>query len=160
MQQFIMMPVPLPMAQNHNGQHHVYNGPPQQQHFSQPGFAGHPQLQQNIQQGAPKAVMVPFSPQPTLQSMQGPYQPQGPEVAAHYAGQPVQVFYQPMQQMQSGVQHQPTQQGYGQFVTQPVHARGMTPAEIMANGEMLYSYDLPRPVPRSGATLFDPNASN
>ena len=49
--------------------------------------------------------------------------------------------------------------GQGQQQYQP-YSRAMTAADILASGEMLYSYDIPRPVPRSGATLFDPNADN
>jgi hypothetical protein len=77
------------------------------------------------------------------------YQQDGPvRNAGAYPGfveqpQPVQMI--PMQT--GGV----SQQGY---------AGAMTAADIIATGEMLYSYDIPRPVPRSGATLFDPNATS
>lgn len=40
----------------------------------------------------------------------------------------------------------------------PYYPGAMTPADMLASGEMLYSYDIPRPVPKVGATLFDPNA--
>lgn len=145
--QYVMMPVQVPMTQNHNAAPHF---------IPQPGFA--PQHQHlSVHQGPSSRVgMMPTSPQPGSQDMQAPGQ---------YSGQPIQVYYQPVQHMQPAFQqHSPQQQqSYGNLSTQQMqngHMPGMTPADMMANGEMLYSYDLPRPVPRSGATLFDPNASN
>jgi hypothetical protein len=149
--QYVMMPVQVPMTQNHNGA---------PQYVPQPGFVPQHQQISGHQAAAPSrpAMMpmpMPSSHQPGPQNMQAPGQ---------NPGQPIQVYYQPMQHMQPAFQqHQPQQQSYGHFAPpqmQNGQMRGMTPADMMANGEMLYSYDLPRPVPRSGATLFDPNASN
>lgn len=69
-----------------------------------------------------------------------------------------QVYYQQPSQHISPqqVHHGYPQIGHGGPVLH--HQGGMTASDMLANGEMLYSYDLPRPVPRSGATLFDPNA--
>jgi hypothetical protein len=113
-----------------------------------------------IQQPGPPSQFVQSS--PGFQPVQLPYHQQpvqgNPGPSSHPQGQPVQVYYQ---QVPTTYQHQPNQ-SYGQLVPPPMHngRGGLTPTDMLANGEMLYSYDLPRPVPRSGATLFDPNASN
>ncbi|KAK9896365.1 hypothetical protein P389DRAFT_78292 [Cystobasidium minutum MCA 4210] len=153
-QQYMMVPVPI------NGQSQGFNAQSMPSQFMQ-----QPPLQVRT---SPQAVMMSLPPQQSFQSGQMTYQPQSFGGVPQYQGgqqqqqqQQQQIFYQPVQNGQAGFQMQ--QQPYGQFVqaqTYPGPVGGLTPADMMANGEMLYSYDLPRPVPRSGATLFDPNASN
>ena len=93
--------------------------------------------------------------------MQGFFGHNGAPYSVHggHAVMDQQAYYMPQQQGAAG---------HSQPICHPLqmqqqlyrHPGAVTAAEILANGEMLYSYDIPRPVPRSGATLFDPNAGS
>ena len=160
-----------------------------QQHDQQQGFRPVPvQMQQAVyaQQPPPgytlQYVAMPtvpgqaippqpqyYYPQPFLPPGSAPYpEPQAAQAMPlpsgyQYVPVPVQpgqpAFYPqspPMQQQVYQYNGQPMQM----MPLQPYPVGGMTAADIINSGEMLYSHDIPRPVPRSGATLFDPNKGN
>lgn len=106
-----------------------------------------------------------FQPQLTFQPGHGPFiaqgQPAGPGFAMPYGhGQAYPGGEYTSATGMYGMSH--PQFVYPQYIPhdrpQQQHPGGLTAADMIANGEMLYSHDLPRPTPRSGATLFDPGA--
>lgn len=108
-----------------------------------------------------------YYPQPYMQQAGVPYhdgqgQPVSLPSGYQYVPVPVQpgqpAFFPQSPPMQQPQVYQWNGQPMQMMPMQPYTAMpGMTASDIMSTGEMLYSHDIPRPVPRSGATLFDPN---
>lgn len=164
-------------AQQQSGHH-------QQQHELAQGSRSAPvQLQQAVYaQQPPPGYTLQYVAVPTVQGQPMPPQPQfyypqpymGPAAGTYSDGQPQPLPSQGYQYVPIPVQpgqapfypqSPPMQQPHlyqwngqpVQMMPMPYAMGGMTAADIMNSGEMLYSHDIPRPVPRSGATLFDPN---